>query len=49
MREVFIEDGLVDILTHYYKGVGVAGRSDTKVIYRYLPTAVSEITVRYLY
>jgi hypothetical protein len=44
---VFIEDGLVAIVTSYYKGYTYTGL--TKIIYRYLPNEVSELLVYYLW
>jgi hypothetical protein len=46
-RNVFIEDGLVAIVTSYYKGYTCTG--STKIIYRYLPNEVSELLVYYLW
>lgn len=46
-RNVFIEDGLVVLVTHYHKGYHFS--NDTKIIHRYLPRAVSDLVVRYLW
>jgi hypothetical protein len=45
-RNVFIEDGLVTIVTSYHKGYTCTG--STKIIHRYLPNEVGELLVYYL-
>jgi len=44
---MLIEDGLVAFVTRYHKGF-YASR-DAKVIYRYVPRAVGELVVWYLW
>ena len=44
-RNLFIEDGLVSIVTTYHKGYSMEGT--TKIIHRYLPREVSELVVYY--
>lgn len=46
-RGIFIEEGLIRIVTSYYKGYNITG--STKIIYRYLPKEVSELLVYYLW
>lgn len=46
-RNVFIEDGLVSIVTSYHKGYAITG--STKIIHRYLPKEVSELFVYYMW
>jgi hypothetical protein len=46
-RNVFIEEGLVAIVTSYHKGYTCTG--STKIIHRYLPSEVSELFVFYLW
>lgn len=44
-RNIFLENGLVSFVTWYHKGYSVSG--STKIIYRYLPEAISELLVYY--
>ncbi|KAF7174530.1 hypothetical protein CNMCM5623_007704 [Aspergillus felis] len=46
-RNIFIEHGLVGTVTTYYKGYSI--NNTTKIIHRYLPKAVSELVVYYLW
>jgi hypothetical protein len=46
-RNVFIEDGLVAIVTSYHNGYTCTG--STKIIHRYLPKEVGELLVYYLW
>ncbi|KAF9882534.1 hypothetical protein FE257_007679, partial [Aspergillus nanangensis] len=46
-RGVFIENGLVGLVTAYHKGYHMAG--STSLIHRYLPERVSKILVYYLW
>jgi hypothetical protein len=46
-RNVFVEDGLVSIVTSYHKGYTCTGT--TKIIHRYLPREISELVVYYLW
>ena len=46
-RNIFIEDGLVALVTSYHKGYTCTG--STKIIYRYLPKELSELVVYYLW
>jgi len=46
-RNVFVEEGLISIVTSYHKGYNMEG--STKVIHRYLPKDISEIMVLYLW
>lgn len=46
-RNIFVEDGLVAIVTTYHKGYTCTG--STKVIHRYLPKEVSELFVYYMW
>jgi hypothetical protein len=46
-RKIFIEDGLVAIVTSYHKGYVCTG--STKIIHRYLPKEVSEMLIYYLW
>jgi hypothetical protein len=46
-RNVLIEDGLVAFVTRYHKGFYASG--DAKVIHRYVPRAVGELVVWYLW
>jgi hypothetical protein len=46
-RNIFIEDGLVACVTRYHKGFYAS--NDAKVIHRYLPRAVGELVVWYLW
>ena len=45
-RSIFVENGMVSIVTSYYKGYSVTG--STKIIYRYLLKEVAELLVYYL-
>ncbi|KAL1972365.1 hypothetical protein VTN31DRAFT_6779 [Thermomyces dupontii] len=47
IRNVFIESGLVATLTRYHKTYGTTSKERT--IYRYLPSAMSELVVYYLW
>lgn len=46
-RNIFLEDGLVVLVTRYHKGYAVSG--STKVIQRYLPREVGELLIWYLW
>ena len=46
-RNIFIEDGLVAIVTSYHKGYNCTGT--TKIIHRYLPREISELLIYYLW
>jgi hypothetical protein len=46
-RNVFVEDGLVAIVTSYHKGYACTGT--TKIIHRYLPREISELLIYYLW
>ena len=46
-RNVFVEDGLVAIVTPYHKGYTCTGT--TKIIHRYLPREISELVIYYLW
>jgi len=46
-RNVFIEHGLVAVVTSYHKGYSIQG--STKIIHRYIPRPVSELLVYYLW
>jgi hypothetical protein len=46
-RNIFIKEGLVDIVTSYHKGYTCTG--STKIIHRYLPPEVCELFVFYLW
>jgi hypothetical protein len=46
-RNIFIENGLVGFVTFYHKGYSVSG--STKIIHRYLPEAISELLVYYVW
>jgi len=46
-RNVFVEDGLVAIVTSYHKGYTCDGT--TKIIHRYLPREISELVIYYLW
>jgi hypothetical protein len=45
-RNIFVEDGLVALVTSYHKGYTCTGT--TKIIHRYLPREVSELLIYYL-
>ena len=47
LRDVFVEDGLVTMVTAYHKGYSITG--STKIIHRYLPREVGELMVYYLW
>lgn len=46
-RDLFIEDGMVTLVTKYHKGFYAS--NDTKVIHRYLPREIGELVVWYLW
>jgi superfamily II DNA helicase RecQ len=46
-RNVFIENGMVVLVTRYHKGYQIQG--DVKIIHRYLPREVGELLVWYLW
>lgn len=46
-RSIFIEGGLISIVTSYHKEYNITG--STKIIHRYLPKEVSELLVYYLW
>jgi hypothetical protein len=45
-RNVFIEGGIVSIVTTYHKGYSTT--RNTKIIHRYLPKEVGELLIYYL-
>ena len=45
-RGVEIEDGLIVLVTGYYKGFGESGRA--KLVHRFLPREVGELLFYYL-
>jgi hypothetical protein len=45
-RNVFIEGGIVSIVTTYHKGYSTI--RNTKIIYRYLPKEVGKLLIYYL-
>jgi hypothetical protein len=46
-RNVFIEGGIVSIVTTYHKGYSTTG--NTKIIYRYLLKEVGELLIYYFW
>ncbi|KAI4192651.1 MAG: hypothetical protein LQ350_008599 [Teloschistes chrysophthalmus] len=46
-RDLFIEDRMVVLITRYHKGYAISG--SVKVIHRYLPRAVGELMIWYLW
>jgi superfamily II DNA helicase RecQ len=46
-RNMFIEDGMVVLVTRYHKGYQMQG--DVKIIHRYLPREVAELLIWYLW
>jgi DEAD/DEAH box helicase len=46
-RNVFVEDGLVALVTRYHKGYAISG--ERKIIHRYLPSEIGLTVVRYLW
>ena len=48
-RGLFVDNGLVNLTTSYYKGSSIASRSDVKIIQRFLPPTISLLLVRYLW
>ena len=46
-RNIFIEDGMVVLVTRYHKGYNISG--DVKVIHRYLPRRVGALMVWYIW
>jgi hypothetical protein len=46
-QNIFIKHGLVSTVTTYHKGYSIS--NTTKIIYHYLPKAVSELVVYYLW
>ena len=44
-RKIFVGDGLVALVTSYYKGYTCTGT--TKIIHRYLPREVGELYIHY--
>ncbi|KAI9034735.1 uncharacterized protein KD926_006348, partial [Aspergillus affinis] len=46
-RNIYIDDGLVTLVTAYHKGFHVS--NDVKIIYRYLPREVGELIIYYLW
>ncbi|BCR88806.1 uncharacterized protein ACHE_50004A [Aspergillus chevalieri] len=46
-RNVFIEDGMVTLVTAYHKGFHAS--NDSKLIHRYVPRAVGELVVWYMW
>jgi len=47
VRNVIIEEGLVEIVAQYYKGYRSSG--NIKIIHRYLPREVGELLIYYLW
>ena len=45
-RNIFIDDGLVNVVTFYHKSLKITG--SPKIIHRYLPRELSEVVVYYL-
>ncbi|KAK3179471.1 hypothetical protein OEA41_009757 [Lepraria neglecta] len=45
-RNIYIEQGLLGFVTLYHKGYSIGG--SLKIIYRYLPPALSQVVVQYL-
>lgn len=46
-RSIFIENGLVVVVTYYHKGYNITGTE--KIIHRYLPVEVSDILLQYIW
>lgn len=46
-RNIFVKDGLIVFATKYHKGFYAS--NDAKIIHRYLPHAVGELVVWYLW
>jgi hypothetical protein len=46
-RNIFVENGLVALVTSYHKGYTCTGT--TKIIHRYLPREISELVIYYLW
>lgn len=46
-RDIFIEDGMIAFVTRYHKGYAISG--NTKIIHRYLPRAISQLFIEYLW
>jgi superfamily II DNA helicase RecQ len=46
-RGLFIEDGLVVLMTQYHKGLSTSGKQ--KVVHRYVPREVGELVVYYIW
>jgi len=47
IRGVFVEDGLMAVVTGYHKGFGLSGKM--KIVHRYLPREVGELLFYYLW
>src|SRR5579862_514407 len=46
-RSVFVENGLLGIVTYYHKGYNITGTE--KIIHRYLPEEVGDLLLRYIW
>jgi superfamily II DNA helicase RecQ len=46
-RNIFVENGMMVLVTRYHKGYAVSG--DVKIIHRYLPREVGELLVWYMW
>lgn len=46
-RGIFVEDGLVAVVTRLHKGYTISG--DVKIVFRYPPREVGDLVVRYLW
>lgn len=46
-RNIFIEDGMVVIISNYHKGYAISG--NVKIIHRYLPQEIGELLVLYMW
>ncbi|THV80043.1 hypothetical protein D6D27_08852 [Aureobasidium pullulans] len=48
-RGVYLDGGLVNLTTSYYKGSTIEAKADVNIIQRYLPESVGLVVVRYLW
>jgi hypothetical protein len=48
-RGVYLDGGLVNLTTSYYKGSTIEAKADVNIIQRYLPEGVGLLVVRYLW
>jgi superfamily II DNA helicase RecQ len=46
-RSIFVEDGLLSIVTYYHKGYNITGTE--KIIHRYLPEEVGDLLLQYIW